>query len=121
VLERDGLVGAGSVRRDGPGRPSASYGLTDKALRLFPDRSGEFANELLSYLEEEHGRGALLGFLRWRQAQQGSRYAAGLAPYDAASVGSWVHGAAATLAAADGPFVAGDVALSVPHALRALL
>jgi len=35
--------------------------------------------------------------------------ASGLSPFDAASVGSWVHGAAATSAARGGPIVAGDV------------
>ncbi|MBS4753475.1 NAD(P)H-hydrate epimerase [Nocardioides sp. zg-ZUI104] len=40
----------------------------------------------------------------------GALLAAGLAPYDAASVGSWLHGAAATLASGGGPLVAGDVA-----------
>ena len=44
----------------------------------------------------------------------GALLAAGLAPYDAASVGSWLHGAAATLAARTGPIVAGDVARALP-------
>jgi predicted ArsR family transcriptional regulator len=79
VLERDGLVTAETVRSGGPGRPSARYGLTDKALRLFPDRSAEVVNELLDYLEETSGRQALLGFLRWRQARHGERYSAELA------------------------------------------
>jgi hydroxyethylthiazole kinase-like uncharacterized protein yjeF len=48
----------------------------------------------------------------------GSLLAAGLAPYDAASVGSWLHGAAATLASGDGPLVAGDVARAIPAAVR---
>jgi hydroxyethylthiazole kinase-like uncharacterized protein yjeF len=48
----------------------------------------------------------------------GSLLAAGLAPYDAASVGSWLHGAAATLASRDGPIVAGAVADAVPDAVR---
>jgi predicted ArsR family transcriptional regulator len=78
VLERDGLVSAETVRREGPGRPSARYALTDRARRLFPDRSADLANELLDYLEEEHGRAALLGFLRWRQARHQQRYAATL-------------------------------------------
>jgi hydroxyethylthiazole kinase-like uncharacterized protein yjeF len=51
----------------------------------------------------------------------GALLAAGLAPYDAASVGAWLHGAAATLAAADGPLVAGDVANAMPAAVRAVL
>jgi hydroxyethylthiazole kinase-like uncharacterized protein yjeF len=50
----------------------------------------------------------------------GALLAAGLAPYDAASVGSWLHGAAATLASGSGPLVAGDVARAVPSAVRLL-
>jgi NAD(P)H-hydrate repair Nnr-like enzyme with NAD(P)H-hydrate dehydratase domain len=47
--------------------------------------------------------------------------AAGLTPYDAASVGSWLHGAAATLASRGGPLVAGDVAAAVPDVVRLLV
>ncbi|GAA3672952.1 bifunctional ADP-dependent NAD(P)H-hydrate dehydratase/NAD(P)H-hydrate epimerase [Nocardioides ginsengisoli] len=50
----------------------------------------------------------------------GALLAAGLTPYDAASVGSWLHGAAATLAARRGPIVASDVARSLPALLGAL-
>ena len=50
----------------------------------------------------------------------GALLAAGLAPYDAASVGSWLHGSAATLAAHDGPIVAGDVARAVPEVIATL-
>ncbi|MET0525437.1 MAG: bifunctional ADP-dependent NAD(P)H-hydrate dehydratase/NAD(P)H-hydrate epimerase [Nocardioides sp.] len=48
----------------------------------------------------------------------GALLAGGLTPYDAASVGSWLHGAAATLASDDGPLVASDVARSIPDAVR---
>ena len=48
----------------------------------------------------------------------GSLLAAGLSPYDAASVGSWLHGAAATLASEDGPIVAGAVARAIPDVVR---
>ena len=51
----------------------------------------------------------------------GALLAGGLAPYDAASVGAWLHGAAATIAAGDGPLVAGDVAHAIPAAVRAVL
>ncbi len=51
----------------------------------------------------------------------GALLAAGLDLFDAASVGSWVHGAAATLASAGGPIVAGDVARAVPAVVRDLL
>jgi predicted ArsR family transcriptional regulator len=79
VLERDGLVDAQTVRREGPGRPSARYALTARARQLFPDRSADLANELLDYLADVHGRAALTAFLRWRQARHGARYAAHLA------------------------------------------
>jgi predicted ArsR family transcriptional regulator len=85
VLERDGLVDAETVRRDGPGRPSARYALTARARQLFPDRSAELANELLDFLEDEHGRAGLSAFLRWRQARHGERYAAHLAGADDAA------------------------------------
>jgi hydroxyethylthiazole kinase-like uncharacterized protein yjeF len=51
----------------------------------------------------------------------GALLAAGLDPFDAASVGSWVHGAAATLAADGGPLSAGRVALAIPGAVRRIL
>jgi NAD(P)H-hydrate repair Nnr-like enzyme with NAD(P)H-hydrate dehydratase domain len=50
----------------------------------------------------------------------GALLASGLEPYDAASVGSWLHGAAATLASRGGPLVAGDVARALPEAVRLL-
>lgn len=50
----------------------------------------------------------------------GALLAAGLEPYDAASVGSWLHGSAATLASRGGPISAGDVARALPDAVRLL-
>lgn len=50
----------------------------------------------------------------------GALLAAGLTPWDAASVGSWVHGAAATEASGGGPIVAGDVAHALGGVLRSL-
>ena len=61
------------------------------------------------------GAGDVLGGL------VGALAAAGLTPYDAASVGSWLHGAAATRAARGGPIVAGDVARAVPGVVGELL
>jgi hydroxyethylthiazole kinase-like uncharacterized protein yjeF len=49
----------------------------------------------------------------------GALLAAGLSDFDAASVGSWLHGAAATLAARGGPITAGDVAKAIPAAVAA--
>jgi ADP-dependent NAD(P)H-hydrate dehydratase / NAD(P)H-hydrate epimerase len=51
----------------------------------------------------------------------GALLASDLDPFDAASVGAWVHGAAATVAGSGGPVVAADVAAAVPTVLRALL
>ncbi|MET0998022.1 MAG: NAD(P)H-hydrate dehydratase [Marmoricola sp.] len=50
----------------------------------------------------------------------GSLLAAGLDPWDAASVGSWLHGAAAALASGGGPMAAGDVADAVSEVVRDL-
>lgn len=50
----------------------------------------------------------------------GALLAAGLTPWDAASVGSWVHGAAATEASGGGPIVAADVAHALGGVLRSL-
>jgi NAD(P)H-hydrate repair Nnr-like enzyme with NAD(P)H-hydrate dehydratase domain len=44
----------------------------------------------------------------------GALLATGLSPYDAASVGSWLHGAAATLASGGGPITASAVARAIP-------
>lgn len=51
----------------------------------------------------------------------GSLLAAGLDPWDAASAGSWLHGAAAALASAGGPLSASAVAEAVPAVVRNLL
>jgi len=51
----------------------------------------------------------------------GSLLAAGLDPFDAASVGAWLHGAAATYASAGGPISAPKVARAVPEVVRRLL
>src|SRR3954451_2822712 len=51
----------------------------------------------------------------------GALLAAGLTPYDAASVGAWLHGAAAMLASDGGPLVASEVARAVPDVVRGSL
>ncbi|WP_278258854.1 NAD(P)H-hydrate dehydratase [Nocardioides convexus] len=60
------------------------------------------------------GAGDVLGGL------VGALLATGLDPFDAASAGAWLHGAAATLAAQDGPIVATDVAAALPDLLATL-
>jgi NAD(P)H-hydrate repair Nnr-like enzyme with NAD(P)H-hydrate dehydratase domain len=61
------------------------------------------------------GAGDVLGGL------VGALLAAGLPAYDAASVGSWVHGAAAALARPDGPVSAAEVARAIPELCARLL
>jgi hydroxyethylthiazole kinase-like uncharacterized protein yjeF len=51
----------------------------------------------------------------------GALLAAGLEPYDAASVGSWLHGAAATRTAGGGPLTASRVAVQIPRLVREIL
>lgn len=51
----------------------------------------------------------------------GALLAAGLSPYDAASVGSWVHGAAAVLAGRGGPVTPEGVADALAPVVRDLL
>jgi hydroxyethylthiazole kinase-like uncharacterized protein yjeF len=51
----------------------------------------------------------------------GSLLAGGLDPFDAAAAGSWLHGAAATLASGGGPISASAVAERVPEVVRSLL
>ncbi|HWJ11805.1 MAG TPA: NAD(P)H-hydrate dehydratase [Nocardioides sp.] len=60
------------------------------------------------------GAGDVLGGL------VGALLATGLDPFDAASVGSWLHGAAATLASRGGPIVATDVAAALPDLIAGL-
>jgi NAD(P)H-hydrate repair Nnr-like enzyme with NAD(P)H-hydrate dehydratase domain len=50
----------------------------------------------------------------------GALLAAGLTAYDAASVGAWLHGAAAMLAGDGGPIVASEVAGAVSDVIRGL-
>ena len=51
----------------------------------------------------------------------GALLAAGLTPYDAGSVGAWLHGAAATYASGGGPLSAPRVAAALPRVVAALL
>ena len=51
----------------------------------------------------------------------GALLAAGLSPYDAGSVGSWLHGAAATWASRGGPVSAPAVAAAIPAVVADLL
>lgn len=74
LLTSDGLVRSEAAEPVGRGRPAARHALTERARHLYPDRSADLANDLFGYLEAEHGRAALRGFLRWRQEQQVTAY-----------------------------------------------
>jgi len=65
VLTEEELVDAETVAAS-RGRPVARYRLTRAATRLFPHRYDRFANEVLDFLDAQHGRDGLLAFLRWR-------------------------------------------------------
>lgn len=54
VLERDGLVSRRSVR-EGPGRPTLVYQLTEQAEEVFPKAYHELAERLLDVLKDELG------------------------------------------------------------------
>jgi hydroxyethylthiazole kinase-like uncharacterized protein yjeF len=51
----------------------------------------------------------------------GALLAAGLTPYDAGAVGSWLHAAAAAYASRGGPITAPDVAAAIPPVVTDLL
>lgn len=69
ILADEDLVVARDVA-DGPGRPARRYRLTDRAIRLFPQRTAAVADELLRFLEDTHGREGLRAYLLWRLERQ---------------------------------------------------
>jgi len=68
VLERDGLVIRGSVR-EGPGRPTLVYRLTEQAEEVFPKHYDQLANNLLAAAKTELGAEGVEALLL-RAAQQ---------------------------------------------------
>jgi predicted ArsR family transcriptional regulator len=74
VLADSELVATETVRRNGPGRPSVRYRLSDRGRQLSPDRHAEVAREALEFLEGEYGRDELLRFLQWRAERREHRY-----------------------------------------------
>jgi predicted ArsR family transcriptional regulator len=79
ALAADGLVQSETVRDGSMGRPNERWSLAPRGKRLFPDRSAEFATDVLDHLEAVHGRAAVLDLLRARADQQAARYADQLA------------------------------------------
>jgi len=66
----------------GPGRPAVHYTLTARGERLFPDRSSELADDVLTFLHDERGKNEMIAFLRWRQKRQLAHYAGELDDLD---------------------------------------
>lgn len=56
ALERDGLVEAAGVRRDGVGKPAHLYRVTAEGTEFFPDASGLLLDRLLAELERREDR-----------------------------------------------------------------
>jgi predicted ArsR family transcriptional regulator len=63
VLERDGLVSRGSIR-EGPGRPTLLYRLTEQAEDAFPKRYDQLANSLLAAAKAELGAEGVEALMR---------------------------------------------------------
>lgn len=82
VLADDDLV-VGTQIADGPGRPATHWSLTPRGRRLWPDRAADVADELLEFLEAEHGRSGLQAFLRWRLERQAAALAGSVDAVDA--------------------------------------
>ncbi|HSJ45681.1 MAG TPA: ArsR family transcriptional regulator [Euzebyales bacterium] len=81
-LVADGLVEGHAVRSPGPGRPAVAYHLTARGERLFPDRSSDLADDVLTFLHDERGKTEMIAFLRWRQKRQQAQYAGELEDID---------------------------------------
>lgn len=81
-LAGDQLVEGRTVRSEGPGRPAVRYRLTARGERLFPDRSSDLADDVLTFLYDERGKNEMIAFLRWRQKRQHAHYAGALEHID---------------------------------------
>ncbi len=105
-LMADGLVDGHAVRSPGPGRPAVAYQLTARGERLFPDRSSDLADDVLTFLHDERGKTEMIAFLRWRQKRQQAQYADELEDID--ELGDRVR-RLAELLSADGFLAEADV------------
>jgi predicted ArsR family transcriptional regulator len=77
-LVADELVEGRTIRSRGPGRPAVRYSLSARGERLFPDRSSDLADDVLTFLHDERGKTEMIAFLRWRQKRQQEHYAGAL-------------------------------------------
>lgn len=75
VLQREGLIVERTARKE-RGRPVGRYRLTPRGEALFPHRYPELVDDLLRFLEDEHGREGIRAYLRWRQDRETAEYAA---------------------------------------------
>jgi predicted ArsR family transcriptional regulator len=75
ALVADDLVDGQPVASPGPGRPAVLYRLTSRGERLFPDRSSDLVDDVLTFLHDERGKNEMIAFLRWRQKRQQAHYA----------------------------------------------
>jgi len=84
------------------------------SLTVSPDGRARVTTSGLPWLAVAGAGDVLAGVI-------GSLLAAGLSGFDAASVGSWLHGAAATMAGGGGPVTPEGVADAVPAVVQRLL
>ena len=75
ALVADELVEGHATPTPGRGRPAVHYRLTARGERLFPDRSSDLADDVLTFLHDERGKSEMIAFLRWRQKRQHAHYA----------------------------------------------
>ena len=110
-VERDQL---GSARRVAERYDAVVLHKNRHTLTVHPDGRARVTTVGPPWLATA-GAGDVLGGL------VGALLAAGLEPFDAASVGSWVHGEAACLVRDGGPVTASEVARSIPDVCAGLL
>lgn len=107
------LKGRRTVIARGPIGTEGAGGAPDGRQQPLPSRSVRINATGTSWLATAGAGDVLAGLI-------GALLAAGLEPYDAASVGCWLHGAAATRASAGVPVTATGVAAAIPAVVRDL-
>ena len=64
AMQRDGMVRSAGVERATGGKPAQLYEITPEAEEMFPKAYALVLNTLLGLLEEQRGRGEVVGLLR---------------------------------------------------------
>lgn len=80
ALERDGMVEAASVRREGVGKPARVYRLVPEAEEFFPKGYAEVLSAVVTELEEREGLEGAESLLRAAGRRAGAGAAARRAP-----------------------------------------